>query len=64
MVRIDVSKPGFLAPRDLPPVQRPIQHVLQGVAAPREEIYSTHSSFEAEINQFHFNEEGKVSQGQ
>ena len=57
MVRIDVSKPGFLARRDLPPVQ----HVLQGVAAPREEIDSTLSSLKVEIDQFHFNKEGEVS---
>ena len=56
MARIDVSKPRFLARRDLPP----IQHVLQRVATPREEIDSTHSSLEAKIDQFRFNEEGEV----
>ena len=54
---IDISKSGFLAQRDLPPVQR----VLQGVAAPREEIDSTLSSLKVEIDQFHFNKEGEVS---
>ena len=57
LARIDVSKPGFLARRDLPPVQPPTQRVLQ---APREEIDSTHSSLEAEIDHFRFNEEGEV----
>ena len=56
LARIDVSNPRFLARRDLSPVQR----VLQGVAAPREEIDSTHSSLEAEIDQFCFNKEGEV----
>ena len=56
---IDVPKPGFLAWRDLPPVQPPVQRVLQGVATPRKEIDSIHSSL-TEINQFRFNEEGEV----
>ena len=60
LARIDVSKLGFLAQRDLPPIQFPTQRVLQGVATPREEIASTHSSLEAEIDQFRFNEEGEV----
>ena len=38
----------------------PSQHVLQGVAAPREEIVFTHSSLEAEIDQFQFDKEGEV----
>ena len=42
------------------PVQLPTQCVLQGVAAPREEISSTNSSLEAEIDQFRFDEEGEV----
>ena len=61
LARIDVSKLGFLARRDLPPVQPLVQRVLQGVASPREEIDSTHSSLEAEIDQFRFNEEGEVT---
>ena len=28
LARIDISIPGFLARRDLPPVQLPVQHVL------------------------------------
>ena len=60
MARIDVFKPGFLARRGLPPIQPPVQRVLQGVATPREEIDSTHSSLKVEIDQFRFNEEGEV----
>ena len=57
---IDISKPGFLARRDLPPVVLPLQQVSQEVAAPREETDSTHLSLEAEIDQFHLDEEGEV----
>ena len=60
LARIDVSNPRFLARRDLSPVQPPVQRVRQGVATPREEIDSTHSSLEAEIDQFFFNKEGEV----
>ena len=60
MAWIDVSKPGFLAQKDLPPVKPPAQRVLQGVATPREEIDSTHSSLEVEIDHLCFNEEGEV----
>ena len=58
---IDVSKPGFLARRDVPPVQPPAHRIPQEVAVIGEEIDSTHSSLEAEINHFRFNEEGEVS---
>ena len=57
---INISKPRFLAWRDLPPVELPIQHVPQEVTAPREETASTHLSFKAEIDQFHLGEEGEV----
>ena len=60
MAQIDVSKLRFLARRDLSPVQPPVQRVLQGVFALREEVDSTHSSLEAKIDQFRFNEEGEV----
>ena len=56
LARIDVSKPGFLARRDLPPVVLPPQHVPQQVAAPKEESASSHHSLDAEIDQFHFEE--------
>ena len=58
--RIDVSKPGFFARRDHPLVELPIQRALQEVAALREETTSTHLSLEAEIDQFHLEEEGEV----
>ena len=60
LARIDVSKPGFLARRDLPPVELPIRRVPQEVAALKEEKTSTHLSLEAEIDQFHLDEEGEV----
>jgi len=60
LARIDFSKPRFLAQRDLPSVQLPTQRILQGVAALREEIASTHLSLEAKINQFRFDKEGEV----
>ena len=60
LARIDVFKLGFLAWRDLLPVELPIQCVLQEVATPREEIASTNLSLEAEIDQFHLEEEGEV----
>ena len=61
--RIDVSKPGFLAWRDLPPVQLPIQHVLQEVAAPREGTDFAHLSLSAEIDQFRLKDEGEATGG-
>ena len=58
MARIDVSVPGFLARKDLPPVVLPPQQVLPEVAAaPRVEIASSRLSLEEEINKFHFEEE-------
>ena len=60
LARIDISMPGFLTQRDLPPVKLHIQHVSQEVAIPREEIAFTHLSLEAEIDQFHLEEEGKA----
>ena len=60
MNRIDVSKPGFLARRDLPPVELPIQHIPQEVAAPRDGTDSAHLSLSAEIDQFHIEDEGEV----
>ena len=60
LARINFSKPGFLARRDLPPIELPVQHVPQEVAIPREETASTHLSLEAEIDQFHLEEEGEV----
>ena len=59
---IDVSKPGFLARRDLPPVVLPLQQVfLEAAAAPREEVTSSHLSLKVKINKFHF-EEGEIQE--
>ena len=52
--RIDVSKLGFLARRDLPPVELPIQRAPLHVAALREESASSRHSLDAEIDQFCF----------
>ena len=60
LARIDVSKPRFLARRDLPPAQLPVQRVVQEVAALGEGVDSSHSSLEAEIDHFRFTEEGEV----
>ena len=62
LARIDVSKPGFLARRDLPPVVLPPQHVPQQVAALREESASSRHSLDVEIDQFHFGEEERASE--
>ena len=59
LAHIDVSKPEFLAQRDLSLVKLPIQRVPQEVAVSREETASTHLSLEVEINQFHLEEEGE-----
>ena len=48
--RIDVSKLGFLARRDLPHFQLPIQRVPQEVAALREGTDSTRLSLSTEID--------------
>ena len=61
MNRIDVSKPGFLARKDLPPVQLPIQRVPQEVAASREGTDSAHLSLSAEIDQFRLEDEGEAT---
>ena len=63
LARIDVSKPSFLARRDLPPVQLPIQHALPAPVVPGEGANSSHSSLEDQIDQFHFAEEGEASAG-
>ena len=63
LVRIDVSNPGFLAQRDLPPIVRTSQLVPQPVATPREESASSWHSLNIEINQFHFEEEEKAPEG-
>ena len=70
LARIDVSRPGFLAPHDLPPVDHPIpqgiplavqplQQVLLAQAV-AEEGFASSSSFEEEIDRFRFEEEATV----
>ena len=49
LAQVDVSKPGFLAQRDLPPVVLPAWPIPQEVATPRKEAASTHLSLEAKI---------------
>ena len=61
LARIDVSVPGFLARRDLPLVQLPLQRLPKEVATPREEIASSRLSLKAEIDQFRLEVEGEVS---
>ena len=46
LARIDVFVPGFLASRDLPPVQLLAQRAFPAVVAPAEEAGSSHSSLE------------------
>ena len=60
LARIDISVPGFLARRDLPLVQLPLQRLPKEVAAPREEIASSRLSLKAEIDQFRLEVEGEV----
>ena len=50
---IDVSKPGFLARKDLPPVQ----HAPQEVTILRKETASVQLSLKAKIDQFHLQDE-------
>ena len=61
LARINVSIPGFLASRDLPPVQLLARRVLPAAVVPVEEASSLQSSLEDQIDQFHFAEEGEVS---
>ena len=67
LARIDVSRPHFLVPHDLPPVNhpipqgvllaaQPIQQVPLGIAVAEEGIVSS-SSLEEEIDKFQFEEE-------
>ena len=67
LARIGVSRPHFMAPYDLPPVDhpipqgvplatQPIQQVSLGIAIAKERTASS-SSFEEEIDKFYFEEE-------
>ena len=70
LAHIDVSRPGFLAPHDLPPVDhqipqvipfpaQPLQQVPLGQAIVEERAISS-SSLEKEIDRFQFEEEAIV----
>ena len=70
LARIDISRPGFLAPYDLPPVDHPIPQGVPLVAQPLQQVPlgqaiveegATSSSFlEEEIDRFQFEEEAIV----
>ena len=67
LVRINVSRPNFLALYDLPPVDHPIPHGIPIVAQPLREVplgeailrkgTASSSSLEQEIDKFRFEEE-------
>ena len=66
-MRIDVSRPDFLAPYDLPPVDHPIPQGIPIIAQPLQEVplgkaifkegTAFSSSLEQEIDRFKFEEE-------
>ena len=70
LARIDVSRPGFLAPHDLPPVNHPIPQGIPFAAQPlwqvplaqavAEEGAASSSFLEEEIDRFRFEEEAIV----
>ena len=67
MARIDVSRPNFLAPYDLPPVDHPIPQGIPLAAQPLQQVplgeaiigegTASSSSLEQEIDRFKFEEE-------
>ena len=67
LARIDVSRPDFLAPYDLPPVNHPIPQGIPPVAQPLQQVplgetiigegTTSSSSLEQEIDKFQFEEE-------
>ena len=70
LARIDVSRPGFLAPHDLPPVDHPVPQGIPLAAQPlrqvpftqavAEEGAASSSSLEEEIDKFRFKEEAII----
>ena len=70
--QIDVSKLGFLARKDLPPIVLPVAQNLppielplpqilpEAAAIPKEEIVFSRLSLEEEIDKFHFEEENNL----
>ena len=67
---IDVSRPGFLAPHNLPPVNHPIPQGIPFAAQPLQQVplrqaiieegAASSSSLEEEIDKFQFEEEAIV----
>ena len=67
LARINVSKPGFQAPYDLPPIDHPIPQGIPFVAQPLQQVplgqaivgegAASSSSLEEEIDRFQFKEE-------
>ena len=70
MARIDVSRPGFLAPYDLPPVDHPIPQGIPFAVQPLQQVplgeaiigegTTSSSSLEHEIDRFKFEEEETI----
>ena len=70
LARIDVSRLGFLAPHDLPPVDHPIPQGIPFTAQPLQQVplgqaivekgAASSSSLEEEIDRFQFEEEAIV----
>ena len=70
MARIDVFRPSFLAPYDLPPVDHPIPQGIPFVAQPLHQVplgqaiigegAASSSSLEHEIDRFKFEEEEAI----
>ena len=70
LARIDVSRPGFLAPHDLPPVDHPIPQGIPFITQPLQQVplgqaiigegATSSSSLEEEIDRFQFEEEAIV----
>ena len=56
LARINVSKPGFLSRRDLPPVVLPPPRDPQQIVSLKEDSTSSRHSLDVEIDQFHFEE--------
>ena len=70
LARIDVSRPGFLAPYNLPPVDHPIPQGIPFAAQPLQQVplrkaiigegTASSSSLEQEIDRFKFEEEERI----
>ena len=70
LARIDVSRPSFLAPHNLPPVDHPIPQGIPFTAQPLQQVppdqaiveegAASSSSLEEEIDRFRFEEEAIV----